>query len=345
VNRLRTPDIASIALPTLSVLLALGVGAVLIFAIGINPIVAYTSLFEGSFGSVYGITETIVKSIPLTLTGLAAAVSFKTRFFNIGGEGQFYLGALLATWVALVAGELPPILLLPAVIVAGLVGGILWIVPSVLLKIKFELNEIFTTLMMNFVMIYFVSFMVSGPMREPGGILPKTAIISSSAWLPRLVAGSRLHAGFLLALFSTFIVWWVLEKTTLGYRIKAVGASSKAARYAGMDVSRTIVIACVIGGAFAGLAGVLEVSGLHHRLAEEISPFPIGYGYLGIWVALLGRLNPLGVLVSSYLFAFLIVGGQSMQLRAGVPVGMIYVIQGLIVLFVISGEFLTRRRR
>lgn len=320
------------------------IGAFLIFAIGIDPIKAYANLLDGAFGSVYGLTETIVKFVPLTLTGLAVAITYKSGFFNIGGEGQFYIGALLCAAVALSAGDLPFLVVLPAVLLAGLLGGGLAIVLPALLKAKFEVNEIFSTFMLNFVAIYLVSYLISGPMKEPEALSGRTALISPSAWLPRAIPGTRLHAGVLVALLSAFLLYFIMNSTTLGYGIRAVGASSKAARYAGMNVPRTLIAAAVIGGALAGLAGAVEVAGIYHRLANEISPFPIGYGYLGIWVGLVGRMNALGVLVSSFLFSFMMVGGQAMTLRLGVPVGMVYVIQGLIVIFVIGSQFFARGR-
>lgn len=326
----------------LSVLAAFLVGAILIFAIGIDPLTAYGSLLEGAFGSPYSITEVLVKATPLTLTGLAVAIAFKCGFWNIGAEGQFYMGALAAAWIGLNLGGMG-FFMLPAIIVVGFLAGAVWASIAGVLKTKFGVNEIFITLMLNFVAIYITSYLVSFPMREPGGILPKTAIISFSAWLPKLVL--RVHAGFFISLLSTAFLYLVFRKATLGYHIQVIGSNPVVARYAGINVAKTVILAVLISGGLAGLAGMSEVCGIHHRLAEEISPFPIGYGFLGIWVALMGKLRPLGTFLSSIFFAVIFVGGETMQRGAGVPAGLVFVILGLVVLFAVGAEFVVKRRR
>jgi ABC-type uncharacterized transport system permease subunit len=328
----------------LALLLAFGAGALMILAIGISPADAYWNLFDGALGSTIGLSETIVKAVPIILCGLTAAVAFRANFFNIGGEGQFYAGATLAAWVGLTIGSVSPLLGIPVVIGAGILAGVAWIAIPAFLKLKLGVNEIFTTLMLNFIAIYLVDYLISGPLLEPGGILPRTAIISQSVWLPELIHGTNLSAGILLALLAVAVLFFVMEKTTLGFKIKTIGTNERAARYAGIDVGKTLRTAIIFSGGLAGLAGMIEVTGNHHFLIDGISPFPIGFGYIGIWVALVGRLNPLGVFVSSFLFAILIVGGNEMQLGAGVPAAMVYVIQGLIVLFIIGGTILNRRR-
>lgn len=333
-----------ILIPVLATLAAFAVGAILIFAIGINPLAAYGSLLEGAFGSVQGIAEVFVKATPLALTGLAVAIAFKCGFWNIGAEGQFYMGALAAAWMGLNLGGIGP-LLLPVIVAASFSLGAIWAGIAGVLKTKFGSNEIFVTLMLNFVAIYIISYLVYFPMREPGGILPKTDIISPSAWLLRLIPGTRFHAGIFVALLSTVLLYLILRKTILGYRVRTIGANPVVARYGGIDVSRTVMLVVLISGGLAGLAGMGEVCGVHRRLAEEISLFPLGYGFLGIWVALMGKLEPLGALLSSLFFAVMFVGGETMQRGAGVPAGLVFVILGLVVLFVVGTEFLVRRRR
>lgn len=332
-----------VLIPVLAALGAFAVGAVLILAIGINPLAAYGSLLEGAFGSVQGIAEVMVKATPLALTGLSVAIAFKCGFWNIGAEGQFYMGALAAAWMGLNLGGIGP-LLLPLIVAISFLVGAIWSGIAGALKTKFGSNEIFVTLMLNFIAIYIISYLVNFPMREPGGILPKTDIISPSAWLLRLIPGTRFHAGIIIALLSTVLLYVILRKTVLGYRIRTIGANPNAARYGGIDVSSTVMLVVLISGGLAGLAGMSEVCGVHHRLAEEISLFPLGYGFLGIWVALMGKLKPFGSLLSSLFFAVMFVGGETMQRGAGVPAGLVFVILGLVVLFVVGTEFLVGRR-
>ncbi len=333
-----------ILVPFLSLFLALGVGAGLIAAVGINPVEAYSELFDGALGSTVGLTETIAKAIPICLTGLAAAIAFKAKFFNIGGEGQFYAGTIAATWLGLAIGSVPTLLGIPFLILGGIGAGILWIVFPGLLKFKFGVNEIFTTLMLNFITVYFVSFLVAGPLLEPGGIQPQSSVLPVSLWLPTLIPTTVLTAGVFVMLISVLLIYWIMEKTTLGFKIKAVGSNARAAKYAGIRVDRAMWMATIISGGLAGTAGVIEVLGNVHRLLEGISPFPIGYGYIGIWVALVGRLNAIGVFVSSLLFAVLIIGGQTMSYRSGVPTAIVYVLQGLVVIFIIGATIFSKRR-
>jgi ABC-type uncharacterized transport system permease subunit len=332
-----------VLVPVLSLIFALGVGAGLIAAVGINPLAAYNDLFQGALASTVGLTETIAKAVPICLTGLAAAVAFKSKFFNIGGEGQFYAGTIAATWLGLAIGGFPTAVGIPLLLAGGFIAGVAWIAFPAFLKFRLGVNEIFTTLMINFITVYFVGYLVAGPLLEPGGIQPESSILSTSLWLPALIPRTVLNAGVFVMIIFVLVVYWIMEKTTLGFKIKAVGANARAARYAGISVDRTIWEAIIISGGLAGVAGVLEVLGNVHRLLEGISPFPIGYGYIGIWVALVGRLHSVGVLVSSFLFAVLIIGGQTMSYRSGVPTAIVYVLQGLVVLFIIGGGVLSKR--
>ncbi|HHY39608.1 MAG TPA: ABC transporter permease [Clostridia bacterium] len=323
-----------------AILLALFIGAVLIYAVGINPWKAYRFLVYGAFGSPNSIAETIVKSCPLVLAGLGFAFAFRCGLFNIGAEGQLYLGALASILVGIYLKGLPAILHAPiAVIAAALAGGIWGAIPGYL-KARFGISEIINTIMMNYIGIYFVSYLVHGPLREPPGYYPQTARIADTAAFPKLIEGTRLHAGVFVALLAAFLVYHILKNTTLGYQIKAVGYNREAARFGGINVSASFVVTMAISGALAGLAGANEMLGVQHRLLDGFSP---GYGYDAIAVALLGRAHPAGVFLAALLFGSLRAGANMMQRSAAVPVQLIYIIQGLVVLFVIGSTFLMDR--
>ncbi len=304
---------------------------------GNNPVRAYLALFQGAFGSLYGLTETLVKAIPLILTGLAVSFPLRAGFWNIGAEGQLYLGAIAATWVALTFGHLASFILLPLVILSGFLAGALWGLIPAFLKIRLQVNEILLTLMMNYIAVNGSNYLVYGPLKDPQGAnFPITATFSEAAWLPRL-PGTRLHAGIILAFTMTGVLYLILSKTRLGYEIKVVGANPRVALYGGISLMTVTLIVMAIGGGLAGLAGVGEVAGLQHRLRKDISP---GYGYTAIPIALLGKGHPIGVTIAALLFGALFVGGSHMQQTTKVPVALISIIQALVVLFVVAGEAL-----
>jgi len=329
----------SILLPPMAILLALAIGALTILALGINPIFAYAALFQGAFGSLHSLTETFVKASPLLFTGLAAAVAFRCRVWNIGAEGQLYMGAVVTTWAGLTLVEVPAALLIPLLILLSFAAGAMWAVIAGALKAKFKVNEIILTLMLNFIAIYFVSYLVEGPWRDPSGITYSPPL-TTSAWLPTLVSGTRLHLGILLAFVCAVFISLLFRKTVLGYKIQAIGANPEASRYAGIEVSKTIIIVMVISGGLAGLAGMGEIAGVQHRLMSGFSPW---YGFLGILVAMLGKLRPFGIVVASILFGGLLVGGDAMQRVGGVPAPLVFVLQGLIVLLLLFYEHVFAR--
>lgn len=321
----------------ITILLALLVGMVPLILTGNNPVRAYLALFQGAFGSLYGLTETLVKAIPLILTGLAVSFPLRAGFWNIGAEGQLYLGAIAATWVALTFGHLASFILLPLVILSGFLAGALWGLIPAFLKIRLQVNEILLTLMMNYIAVNGSNYLVYGPLKDPQGAnFPITATFSEAAWLPRL-PGTRLHAGIILAFTMTGVLYLILSKTRLGYEIKVVGANPRVALYGGISLMTVTLIVMAIGGGLAGLAGVGEVAGLQHRLRKDISP---GYGYTAIPIALLGKGHPIGVTIAALLFGALFVGGSHMQQTTKVPVALISIIQALVVLFVVAGEAL-----
>lgn len=323
------------------VLAALGISAAFIDAANVSVIDALASIFRGAFGGWESFLETLVQSTPIIFTGLAIVIAFRGRVWNIGAEGQFFAGAVASTYVGLHFGNLPAPVLIPLVLVSAMVGGALWgFIPGIL-RAMFNTNEIIVTVMLNYVMMYFVSFLLCGPLQEPGQFFMQTARVADGARLPVLVAGSRLHFGFVLAVLLSLAIYVFLFKTPLGFDIRALGESHTAARYKGVNPRATVLIVMILSGAIAGLAGGSEVMGLHHRLRIDIS---VNYGYTGIIIALLGRLNPVGVIIAGIFFGVLVNGSTSMMVYTGVPVALVYCVQGLVLICVLCAEVAVRYR-
>ncbi len=326
--------------PVLSVTGALLAGGVFLAFTGYNPLMVYALMFEGAFGSAYGISETIVKMTPLLLTSLGVSVAFRMKLWNIGAEGQFYMGAFAATGVALQWPDQPAAVLLPAMVLAGLTGGALWGLLPGILRAYLEVSETITTLMLNYVAIAWVSYLVYGPWRDPAGYnFPLTEVFSPGATLPSLGSG-RIHYGLVFGLAAALLLDLTYRYTRWGYTIKVIGESPSAARYAGFNLTRNILLAMGLSGALAGLAGMAEVAGLARRLQPGLSS---GYGYTAIIIAWLARLNPWTMVVTSLLFGGLQVGGYSIQTR-GLPRATVVMLQGLVLFFVLAGEVLTYYR-
>jgi general nucleoside transport system permease protein len=321
--------------------LALLVCAVPVMLSGANPLYAYRVMFAGAFGSLDGIADVVMRATPLLLTALGTTVAFKGGQWNIGGDGQIYFGALGATLTGLAFQGLPLWLHLPLAIAGGFLGGALWALPAALLKAGRGVSEIITTLMLNYIAVFFIGYLVKGPLQGPSEFMPQTATISETARLPLIFAGFRVHGGTVVAILLVAAVYFLLQRTSLGYDLRAVGENPKASRYGGIRVSLVIILIMSISGGLSGLAGANEVLGYHYRLFDGISP---GYGFTGIIVALLGRLNPFGVLASSVLFSSLIVGANEMQRVVGVPTAIAGIIQATIVLFVLGAEILVDYR-
>jgi ABC-type uncharacterized transport system permease subunit len=329
----------------ISLLLALAasaaVGCVLILTAGASIPAAVSAFWRGAFGSKDAIGETLVQSTPLILTGLATVVAFRARVWNIGAEGQFFAGALAMIWVTRLLPHLPGPAFFLAIIIAGAIGGGLWgLVPGGL-KAKFGTNEVVVTVMMNYIMQYLVSYIVGGVWRDPQSFYIQTAQIPENAHFPLILPPTRLHAGFLVAIACAGLVWVLLWKTWLGYEIRAVGSNPVAARHRGVSVGTVIVLVMVISGALAGLAGAGEVAGIQFRLRLDIST---GFGYAGIIVALLARLNPIGAVFAAILFGALVNGSSAMQIATGVPVALVYALQGVTLIFVLGADVLARYR-
>ena len=333
----------TISAPILSLALALLVIALVFLGYGVNPLLAYKRIFVGAFGSLYGLSETIVKAIPLMICGVGLAIAFKALVWNIGAEGQLLMGAVAATWVALyMIPDAPAVVLLPCMFVAGFLGGAIWgLIPGIL-KAKLRANEVITSLMMVYIASELVNYLVYGPWKgaEEWGF-PYSSKFPPSAQLPRLL-NSRIHyPTLILALLLAVLIHVLVTRTKLGYEIRVTGENPEAARYAGMSYFKTVVLVMLISGGLAGLAGVGEVAGIHHRLRypQGISP---GYGFTAIIVAWLGRLNPLAVILASLLFGGLLVGGDAIQVALGLPVATINIFNGVILFFVLGGELLMR---
>lgn len=330
--------VSSLVIPFAAIIVSFAIGGILIAMVGVNPIEAYKAFFYGIFGNRVNIGNVLSVATPLMLTGLGIAFAAKCSTFNIGAEGQLYIGAIFATWVGIKFGSLPIGILLPLIILAGFVGGGLWGFVPGYLKAKYSVNEIVLTVMMTEIAIQLVSWLTRGPMLDPLSFgLPQSAQLADAARLPLLMKGTRLHSGFLIALSCVFIINIILTRTSFGFRVRAVGYNSRSAQYAGMNVVSSITMAMLISGGLAGIAGAIEVAGVHYRLMDGISP---GYGYTGIVVSLLGKGNPFGVAISAILFSALQSGADAMQRRVAVPIHLAQVIQGLTIMLVIIGEYL-----
>jgi simple sugar transport system permease protein len=331
-----------IAVPIASIALALISGAMIMLVAGENPYTVYKAMAEGAFGSSYNRSEVLVKMIPLLLTGLGVSVAFRMRLWNIGAEGQFYLGAIFATWIALYGlPDAPSIVVIPVMIVAGMIGGALWSgIPGVL-RAYLGVNETITTLMLNYVAIKFSEYLVHGPWKNPVGFgFPGTEMFGPATYLWTW-GTTRVHLGIVFGLVAAVILFLVMRNTRWGYEIEVAGESERVARYAGIATTRNIVIVLMLSGALAGLAGMAEVTGIGHSLQRNLSP---GYGYTAIIVAWLGRLNPLGIIVVAYMLAALLVGGDQLQMSLGLPAAIAPMLQGTILFFLLGGEALLRYR-
>ena len=326
----------------IAIAVALLVGAVLIALLGSNPLAAYAALLNGAAGNLNSIAETLLKAIPLTLAGIGVSVAFRANVFNVGAEGQLYIGAMTAAWVGLLLGDQPWFVVLPAMMIAAMVTGALWAGIAGVLKVTLGASELINTIMLNYVAIFFVGYLLHGPLQDPNSPLGQTARLGEAARLPRILAGTRLHAGLYIALVVVVVAYILLWHTVWGFQIRAAGHNAEAGRSAGINTTWVILSSLLLSGALAGLAGFAEVAGVQRRMIENISP---GYGYTAIVVALLGRTNPPAVLVAAILFAGLQVGASTMESAVGVPSSIATIIQYLIVLLIMGrGTFSLLRR-
>ena len=345
----RLGRLVDLLLPLLATLAALAVGAVMLQLLGANPLQAYGALLDGAFGSQNALADTIVRATPLLLVALGICIAFRAGVINIGGEGQLVVGAIFATVLGLSFPTAPAIVLIPAAMVAGFLGGAIWGgIPGVL-KAYYNVNEILSTIMLNIIAVQGMNYLLRGPLIDPEQLqaasrIPQTARLMREFDLPRLIP-TRLHAGALLAVILAFVVYVFLWHTTAGYRIRAVGLNPVASRYAGINVKRNIVLALLLSGAFAGLAGAVQVYGVHHRMFTDgsLAGFTGSAGFNGIVAALFGKLNPIGAIPASFIFGALIVGANSLQRAMQVPSALITALSGLVVVFVVSSDIFSRR--
>ena len=305
------PAWLNVGAPVIAVLLSLVLCSLLIVWAGAPVLAAYAALLKGAFGSVFAISETLTRAAPLIFTGLAAAVAFRAKLWNIGGEGQLYAGALAATYFGTGLIALPAFLMIPLLFLVGAVaGGLLLLVP-VLLKVKLKVDEVVTTLLLNFVVLLFVNYLVFGPWKDPMAMgWPQAAPIIDEGVLGLLVAKTRLHAGLLWALAAALVVWAVIGLSKWGFEIRAVGANLAAARFAGVPIGATVLRTAIFSGGLAGMAGVCELAGLKGYLTLDLSP---GFGYTGIAVAMLAGLHPLGVVAAAIFIAAVYNGADAMS--------------------------------
>lgn len=336
-----TPTVnMQIGVAILSVFFALLFGGFFLELTGFSALSIYGKMADGALGSMYGFSETVVKMIPLFLCVLGISVAFQMQLWNIGAEGQFYVGALASGAAILFGPELPGIFWIPILMLIAMAAGGFWGMIAGYLKAKWNVNEILSTLMLNYIAILTMNYYVYGPWRDPKGLnFPLTAAFSPEAMLPTIGA-TRIHLGFFIAIGVALVLWVLLGYSRWGYEIRVMGSSIKAAEYAGMNRFRTTVFVMGISGALAGLAGMVEVCGVIGKLQPGISA---GYGYTAIIIAWLGKLHPAAMAIVAFFFGALQVGGYWVQ-SAGVPATAATMLQGAVLFFVIGGEFLTRYR-
>lgn len=326
--------------PLLSILIALFICAVFIAIDGMNPITVYGKMLQGAFGSAFGISETLVKATPLLLCGLGVAIAYRISIWNIGAEGQFLLGAVGATAITIYFPNLPGIVYIPLMVIVGIVAGAVWGLLTALPRTYFQVNELITSLMLNYIALLLLDYFVFGPWRDPEGFnFPGTPMFLPSQLLAT-IGDTRLHIGVLFAIIAVVLFAFLILKTRWGYELRVLGANPSAAKYAGIKINKHILLVMMISGGMAGLAGMIEVSGVAGRLMYGISP---GYGYTAIIVAWLARLNPWAMIVSSIFIGGLIVGGYSVQ-TIGLPSSMSLMLQGAILFCLIGGEMLSKFR-
>ena len=339
--------------PVGAVAFALLIGAIMLLALDASPIEGFRALAKGAFGSSGALTETALKATPLLFVGVGITIAFRANVINIGGEGQMVAGGLLATMTALWLPEMSAFIMLPAVIMAGLLGGAIWGAVPGYLKAYFGVNEILSTIMLNIVAVQLMNYLLRGPLIDPGEIergtrIPQTQRLQEGADLPNLLGSNRLHIGPLLAIAAAIGAYVLLWRTPLGYRLRAVGLNQDAARYAGIPVKRTITLALTLSGALCGLAGAVLVFGSEsHRMVTDGSTagFTGNAGFNGIVAALFGGLHPIFTIPASFLFGGLLVGGISLQRAVQVPSALILALNGLVVIFVVSTDRYRKRIR
>jgi ABC-type uncharacterized transport system permease subunit len=345
-KRIQTSKLALLMAPIGAIAFTLLISSLLVLWAGAPLGQTYALLFKGGFGSVFALSETLTRAVPLILTGLAATVAFKARLFNIGAEGQLYAGALAAVAVGGLHGgigfELPIWLLFALMMLAAAIAGALLLLGPALLKARLGVDEVVTTLLLNFIMLLFVSAMLDGPMKDPTAMgWPQSVALQADLELSKLVEQTRIHTGLLWAVGLAVALWALMKYTVPGFDIRATGANPRAAAFAGVPVTRTVVLVAVLSGALAGLAGAIEVAGRTSYVTLDMSP---GYGYTGIVIAMLAALNPMGVLAAAVFVAGVLVGADTMSRAVGVPTYIADVIVAASLISVLVATLMTQYR-
>ncbi len=338
-KRLHFSPVTRISVSLIAIAVAILVGGIFLFAVGVNPFHAYGLVIEQIFMDYWGWQDLLVKIIPFLLTGIAVALAAQMKLWNIGAEGQLYLGAVAATWVALNWGnELSIWMMIPIMILSAMVSGACWAFIPGFLKAQFGVNEIITTLLLNYVAISWVDYLLYGPWRDPGSNnFPVTREFPDSAQLPAF-GNTSIHFGLIIGLMVIFLVYFILEKTEVGFKVKVIGDNIYAAKYSGFNIKWITLAIVMISGALAGIAGMAEVAGVHYRLKQN---FSINYGYTGIIVAWLGRNHPIAIIFTAFFLAVVFVSGELMQLEFSLPIAMIYLFEGIILFSVLGSEIFT----
>ena len=328
--------------PLLALALTLVAGVLLFALMEVRPADALYAFFIEPLTSVYGWSELGIKATPLVLIGVALSIGFRAGVWNIGAEGQLILGAVCGGGAALALYEVDAFYVLPLVLLMGVAGGMLWGAIPAFLKIRFNANEILTSLMLTYVALLFLSFLVHGPWRDPEGFnFPESRVFSEAATLPLILDGTRLHLGALLALAFVAGAWVLMARTVVGFQVKVIGAAPAAGRYAGFSVNKSVWLVMLLGGGAAGLAGVVEVTGPIGQLTPSVSP---GYGFTAIIVAFVGRLHPLGVLFAGLLMALSYLGGETAQINLNLPLAVTGVFQSMLLFFLLACDVLIHYR-
>ncbi len=343
-KRLDIPRYLQVLSIVFSLVLAFVVIAIIFLTLGVDPINAYARILRGGFGSLYGLSESVTKAIPLLLGGVGLSLAFRAKVYNIGAEGQILMGAIVGGGIGLAFPNLPRFVLLPFMFIGGFIGGALWGLIPAFLKTRFRVDEVLTSLMLVYVASDFVKYLVYGPWRGPEQRgFPYSSPLSISAQLPHIPLTRIHYPTLIIALILTVLIFLLLRYTKLGYEIRVVGENQAAGRYAGMNVERVVLFVLFVSGGLAGLAGIGEISGIHARIGppEGISP---GYGFTAIIVAWLARLNPLFTILTAFLMGGLLVGGDAIQTALNLPSATIYIFNGVILFFVIASDWFTSHR-
>ncbi len=340
-DKYSSPYWVKFLLPFIAILITFAITSVILLISKVNPLEAFYYFLIAPLTGRTSLIETLVKATPLFLTGVAVALAFTSGYWNIGAEGQLIAGATAGAGLGMAIQNLPQYFGIPAMILGGFLAGALWALLPAVLKVRLAVDEIVTTLLLNYVVLYVVSYLLNGPWRNPLSGWPQSQEISKATTFIRLIPKTRLHIGFIVALVIILLIWFLLSKTRLGYEMRASGLGKEAAAFSGINVNRTVLISALLSGGIAGIAGAMEVGGIHYHLIQDISG---GLGYSGVIVATLSSLNPLGVIPSAFFIGLIDTGAQSVSRALGVPIHLGDIVQGLLLL-IILGTFLFQNYR